>query len=290
MPFLETQIYFQKHNEVITNMLSAVNLSSTYANSSSVHENFSLQNLSFSLRAKSLTALIGPNGSGKTTLLRVLARLQKYSGSVLLNGQEITTIPRKKFARYVSFTMSAQNFHPHYPYTIREILQLHLQLQNMHVNHDAINYYADILGIRNLLSRSVLTLSDGQRQLALIVAALVQNSTIMLLDEPASALDPDKSAQVFSLLKGLAQQGKCIIASSHDINTAAAFADEYLALKDGVLLSQSGKLDAELLRELYGVEFSPFHDKEGFTTWHVSPKHYYSSRSSCPQPQAQASE
>ena len=273
-------------------MLSAVNISSTYADSSSMQESFSLKDISFSLRANSLTALIGPNGSGKTTLLRVIAHLKKYSGFVFINGQETARIPRKIFARYVSFTMSAQNFHPHYPYTIREILQLQLQLQNVPVNHDAINYYADVLGIRDLLSRSVLTLSDGQRQLALIAASLVQDCPIMLLDEPASALDPDKTAQVFSLLKGMARQGKCIIASSHDINTAAAFADEYIALKDGVLLSRSRKLDASLLHELYGVEFSPYYEMKGTDPmWHVSPKHYYSSQySSCLLPQAQASE
>ena len=94
-----------------------------------MQESFSLKDISFSLRANSLTALIGPNGSGKTTLLRVIAHLKKYSGFVFINGQETARIPRKIFARYVSFTMSAQNFHPHYPYTIREILQPQLQLQ-----------------------------------------------------------------------------------------------------------------------------------------------------------------
>ena len=266
-------------------VLRAVNVCSKYADS------LILKGVSFSLRTHSLTSLIGPNGSGKTTLLRVLSRLNKYFGSVMLNGREITSIPRKEFARYVSFTMSAQNFHPHYPYTVSEILQLHLQLQNVPVNRDAINHYADVLGVTNLLFRSVLTLSDGQRQLALIAASLAQDTPIMLLDEPASSLDPDKAALVFSLLRSLAQQGKCIIASSHDINTAAAFSDEYLALKDGVLLSQGRKLDAALLHELYGVAFSPYYEMKGTDPmWHVSPKHYYSSRSSCPLPQAQASE
>ena len=265
-------------------MFLAENLSAAYGSTAI------LKNLSFSFAGQRFYSLIGPNGSGKTTLLRVLAHLKKYSGFVLLNGREITTIPRKIFTRSVSFTMSAQNFHPHYPYTVREILQLHLQLQNVHVNHDAIIHYADVLGIRNLLSRNILTLSDGQRQLTLIAASLVQDTPVMLLDEPASALDPDKSALVFSLLKELAAKGKCIIASSHDINTAAAFADEYLALKDGVLLSQCRKLDADLLHNLYGVEFSPYYDMKGTDQmWHVSPKHYYSSSCSA-QPQTQTSE
>ena len=254
------------------NMFTAANLSTAYG------DNLILRNLSFSLHPQCLYSLIGPNGSGKTTLLRTLAHLNKYSGSLLLNGQEITTIPRKIFARSVSFTMSAQNFHPHYPYTVQEILQLHLQLQNIHANHDTILHYANTLGITNILFRSILTLSDGQRQLALIAASLAQDTPIMLLDEPASSLDPDKSALVFSLLKSLAEKGKCIIASSHDINTAAAFADECLLLKNGVLLSQCRKLDAALLQKLYGVEFSPYYDTKGTDqVWHVPPKHFCSS-------------
>ena len=253
-------------------MFSIANVSAQYRHHS--HHNNAIASLSLSLHGNSLHALIGPNGSGKTTLLRVLAKLMDYSGCILLNGQELSTFSRKAFAQNVSFTMSAQSFHPAYPFTAREILQLHLQLQNVPVNLDSILHYTDALGVTKLLSRNILSLSDGQRQLTLIAAALTQNTPIMLLDEPTSTLDPDKSALVFSLLRRLADNGKCIITSSHDINAVIPYATDFIALKNGQLHYHGQKLNAEILDRLYSADFAPYHNqKEAESMWHVSTRY-----------------
>ena len=98
----------------------------------------------------------------------------------------------------------------------------------------------------------------------LIACGLAQDTDIMLLDEPANSLDPDKSARVYALLRMLADDGKSIIASVHDVNIPRAYSDYYIALKEGKLISHGDirELDEEILHELYGVRFKAYYDNE----------------------------
>ena len=254
-------------------MFTLTNLSAGY------HDHQVLKGLSLTLPDNSLISLIGANGSGKTTLLRVLAGLLGYSGSAKLDSSELRSISRKLFAHSVSFAMSAKNFHPTSAFTVHEVIAMgRLPFMGMFSRlsaHDnnIISRSADILGITDLLSRSILTLSDGQRQLVLIASALAQDTHTILLDEPTSSLDPDKSAKVFSLLRQLAENGRCIIAAVHDINASMPYSHGYLALKDGVLISHGKKLTGQVLKDLYGTEFYEYHDAEGNESmWRALPR------------------
>ena len=254
-------------------MFTLKNLSAGY-----IHTHI-IKDLSLTFQDSSLISLIGPNGSGKTTFLRVLAGLLRYSGSVCLNASEIHSIPRKLLSRSVGFAMSTGNFHPSSAFTVREVIAMsRLPYMSMfsrlsHYDNDIISHSADMLGISGLLSRSILTLSDGQRQLVLIASVIAQDTHTILLDEPTSSLDPDKSAMVFSLLRKLADNGRCIIAAVHDINASMPYSHGYLALKDGVLISHGDKLSHEVLTTLYGTEFMSYHNKEGNDKlWRALPK------------------
>ena len=238
-----------------------------------------LKNISLTLQDGALFSLIGPNGSGKTTFLRVLAGLLDYSGSACLNASELRSIPRKALSRSVGFAMSAGSFHPSSAFTVREVIAMsRLPYMGMfsrltHYDNDIISHSADVLGISGLLSRSILTLSDGQKQLVLIASVIAQDTHTILLDEPTSSLDPDKSAMVFSLLRKLADKGRCIIAAVHDINASMPYSHGYLALKDGVLISHGHKLSHDVLAELYSTEFMSYHNTEGNELmWRALPK------------------
>lgn len=254
-------------------MYSLKNLSAGYSNFPV------LKNLSLTLQENSFISLIGPNGSGKTTLLKVLAGLLDYSGSVKLHDKELRKISRKNFARSVGFVMSAKNFHPSSDFTVKEIIAMgrlpFMSLFSRLTPHDNEIIYssADTLKISCILDRKILSLSDGQKQLTLLACVLAQKTKIILLDEPTSSLDPDKSAMVFSLLRKLADNGKLIIAAVHDINSAMPFSHGYLALKDGVLISHGHKLNHEVLEKLYGTEFYAYYDEKGNESmWRALPK------------------
>lgn len=118
-----------------------------------------------------------------------------------------------------------------------------------------------------------MTLSDGERQLAFIACSLAQDTSIILLDEPTSALDPDKSAKVFALLKRLSDNGRSIIAAVHDINLSLSYSHYYIALKEGRLISHGRKISGDVLRELYGAEFIPYHNYErNDSMWRALPE------------------
>ena len=228
-------------------------------------EKLILRNLTLEIRS-GLTSLIGPNGAGKTSLLRVLAGLEKYSGSVKLKNSEIKKISRKNFARSVSFVMSEKNFRPSFSFTVREIMSLgHVGILGGRLkSHDLelIENAAELLKISHLMSRNIMTLSDGERQLAFIAAGLARDTEIILLDEPTAALDPDKAAMIFSILRKLADDGKSIIVAVHDINTAGFYSDFFIALKNGKLIFDGLELNQKKLKELYDSDFMAYHNDE----------------------------
>ena len=248
--------------------------------SAGCHDSLILHDISLSVMSRSLYSLIGPNGSGKTTLLRVLAKLIKYSGSVIINNEEIARINTKNYARLVSFAMSAQTFKPSYPFTALEVLNMSALSSrspftfspSVHERKNIMNA-AELLNITHLLNRNILTLSDGQRQLVLVASAIARNTPVLLLDEPASSLDPDKSAHLFRVLRSLADDGRCIIAAVHDVNSSLHYSDGFIALKNGKLHSQGAHINAQILSELYGVEFDEYINVKGRNLiWYVSQK------------------
>ncbi|MBR0233239.1 MAG: ABC transporter ATP-binding protein [Synergistaceae bacterium] len=245
------------------------NLSSGYG------KDLILKNLSLEIPS-GLVTLIGSNGSGKTTLLNVLAGLKNYSGNVLLNGKEVKSISRKKFARSVSFVMSSKNFKPSYSFTVKQIISMgRLPFQNLFsrlssYDEELIFKAASTLKISHLLSRDITTLSDGERQLTFIASALAQDTEIILLDESTNSLDPDKASKVIEILKSLANLGKNIIMAVHDVNIQS---DYYVALKDGNLISHGKKLNSEILENLYDTKFIPYSNSErDDLMWRALPK------------------
>ena len=243
------------------NAFTLKNLFATYSGN-----NYSLKNISLEIHANSFTSVIGQNGSGKTTLLKILAGIQKYSGSAQFQNYEINSISRKNFSRSVSFMLSAKNFNPAYPFTVQEIISMGrlpyrnlfsgLNSQDKKIIFDS----AEITHVTHLLNRNITSLSDGEKQLVLFACILAQNTDIILLDEPTASLDPDKSAKIFHILRKLKNNGKTIIAAIHDINSSFAYSDFYVALKNGVLIShgQIHNINSEVLRDIYDSNFIPY--------------------------------
>ncbi len=242
-------------------------------------KNIILKDISLTQERGTLTSLIGANGSGKTTLLRVLAGLHNYSGSVMLSGHEVRNISRKNFARSVGFVMSGRSFSPSYPFSVREIVAMGrmpftgIFSRLNHNDEKIIARSAEITGITHLMGRNIMTLSDGEKQLVLIASGLAQDTEILLLDEPTSSLDPDKAAKVFALLRRLADNGKSIIASVHDINISLSYSDCYIALREGVLISHGHKISRDVLKSLYGADFIPYSSNErNDSMWRALPE------------------
>ncbi len=210
----------------------------------------------------SVTALIGPNGSGKSTLLKTCARLlSPTSGSVLLDGQALATLPTRDIARRMAVLPQAPTAPPHL--TVRELVEQgrfpHAGLLRMLVrqDHQAIDEAVRATRLDDLLDRDVDTLSGGERQRAWIALTLAQQAPTLLLDEPTTFLDIGHQLEVLELLRHLnTTRGMTIVMVLHDLNQAAQFADHVVALHGGRVV-RAGEparvLTADLLHDVFGV-------------------------------------
>lgn len=196
-----------------------------------------LDNVSFSLPGGSITALVGPNGAGKTTLLRCLAALDvPVSGTILVNRVDALHDPRTCH-RQIGYL--SDFFGLYEGLTVRQSL-VHAAAING-VPHDRQYAVADLaaarLGIVEKLSARSSTLSRGQRQRLAIAQAIVHEPKVLLLDEPASGLDPEARHSLAQLFLGLRDQGMSLLISSHILAELEEYSTDMLVLREGRIIS-----------------------------------------------------
>ncbi|MDO4260120.1 MAG: ABC transporter ATP-binding protein [Actinomycetaceae bacterium] len=210
-----------------------------------------------------VTVIIGANACGKSTLLKTMARvIPALSGSVVLDGTQIRTIPTRHLARRLGLLpqhplapegitvadLVARGRHPH-----RSILRGTTAADNDIVEES-------LLATRcaDLADRNVDELSGGQRQRVWIAMALAQRTDILLLDEPTTFLDLAHQIEVLDLLADLNQRrGTTVAMVLHDINLAARYAQHIIAMKDGEIVAAGDPrevIDAELMAEVFALE------------------------------------
>lgn len=235
-----------------------------------------LDGLTFSLEEGTIAAILGPNGAGKSTLLDIcLGWKQPDRGAVLLAGKPLSDWSRGERGRMISLVPQRENVR--FDFTVTEYVLLgrapHLRpLEAPGTRDRAIAREALFAaGVAGLADRSVTTLSGGEYQLMLIARSLTQQPSLLLLDEPASQLDPGHELRVMRLLKRLSRQGITVLFTSHSPHTAAFVADTIHLLKAG-RFRFSGRpreaLTEKNLQAVYGVPFKVGWNRGVFScTW-----------------------
>ena len=189
---------------------------------------------SFALDPGRIIALVGPNGVGKTSMLRCVLGLLRHGGSVRWDGTPIGRLTRRALAGYAAYLPQRPAGLP--GRCVRDLLALgrvpHLPTFGGESAGDrrAVADVADRLNLTALLGRPADTLSGGQLQRARIGRALVQGAKALLLDEPDTFLDLARQAELAGLLRDLSGGGLAVLLASHDLNLAAAVADEVVLL------------------------------------------------------------
>ncbi|PJK30881.1 ABC transporter ATP-binding protein [Minwuia thermotolerans] len=215
-----------------------------------------------SLATDRVTAILGHNGSGKSTLLSLLARQRGPTrGSILLDGTQLTSIGQRQFARQVAFLPQRLSEVP--GLSVRELCGLGRFPWRGALgrwtddDHAAVEEALKLTDLLHLRERLVDELSGGERQRAWIAMLLAQQSPVLLLDEPISALDLAHQVDILTLLRDLnGRAGRGVIVILHDINLAARFAHRLLVLKGGRIAfdgSPQKILDRETLSDLFGT-------------------------------------
>ncbi len=192
-----------------------------------------LDGVAFSLPPASVTALVGPNGAGKTTLLRCLAALEPpYAGRVCVAGHDTLVAPRAVH-RSVGFLSDA--FGLYRALTVRRNLH-YAALSRGLGEADAlrrIDVVATQLNVADLLETAAGELSRGQRQRVAIAQTIIHEPRVLLLDEPASGLDPVARAALAALMRDLRESGMTIVVSSHILAELDDYSTHMLTLDAG---------------------------------------------------------
>ncbi|MBW4716769.1 ABC transporter ATP-binding protein [Saccharothrix obliqua] len=205
------------------------------------------------------TAIVGPNACGKSTLLRTFVRLLRPAeGQVVFDDREIGSYQSKALARRLGFLPQE----PVAPEDIR-VRQLVARGRFPHqsllstwsaADEDAVTGAMRVAGVADLADRLVRELSGGQRQRVWVALVLAQDTSHLLLDEPTSFLDITHQYQLLSLLAGLRDRGRTVVAVLHDINQASRYADHLVAMKDGRVVAEgkpSDVVDSVLMKEVF---------------------------------------
>ena len=195
-----------------------------------------LNQISFSVARGSVTALVGSNGAGKTTLLRCIAGLEiPLLGSITVAGMNVVERPRDvhRMMGYLS-----DFFGLYQELTVAQCFKYAAEAQGLphHEIAHAVQTTAQQLGLTNRLDQATSALSRGLRQRVAIGQAIIHSPQVLLLDEPASGLDPEARSSLAALFRQLQASGMTLLVSSHILAELEEYSTHMLALRDGKLL------------------------------------------------------
>ena len=229
------------------------------------------ENLNFEFTSGKLIALIGANGIGKSTLLRTITGIQKpLKGSVFLSGKELSSYGPLELAQNLSVVLTEKL--PSSNLTVYELIALGRQPYTNWIgtltetDKEKINEAIALTQIGHLIHKKHYEISDGQLQNVLVARALVQDTPLIILDEPTTHLDLHHKVSLFKLLKKLsATMGKCILFSTHDIDLAIQLSDEMIVMtKDAIAQDDPCKLiESGIFNTLFDDEDISFDEQKG---------------------------
>lgn len=191
-----------------------------------------LSGVSMATSCGNRVALIGPNGAGKSTLLKAIAGLvPRSSGEIRWRGTAV-----KKWSREFAYLPQREEIDWSFPITVRGLVEMGRYPQTgwwrkfSEEDKRAVDAALDSLNLKDLQNRQIRELSGGQQQRAFLARALAQEAHVLLLDEPFTGLDRNAALLLGELLQKLAEEGRLIIASHHDLVSAQSLFDEVLVL------------------------------------------------------------
>lgn len=248
------------------NYLKIQNLSFKYPGTKK--ENWHLDNISINISKGEWTTILGPNGSGKSTLAKSIVRINKFKkGNIFINNKALSEYKAKDFAKFVAY--------------IPQVLEVPHGTSVYDFISFGRNPYLGLTGVLKKDDKKVIKhamkktqtwkwknkmmdeLSGGQRQKVLIAMVVVQDSSVIILDEPTTYLDIRNQYELLEMMHHQHVQGKTIITILHDINQAVQYSDKIFLMKNGKIF-KSGTPDevinSETLKNVYGVDAKLYKD------------------------------
>lgn len=221
-----------------------------------------LKRVTFDAQRGEVTAVIGRNGSGKSTLLKAIAGDVKCRGEVFYDGVSLLDKTIRERARYISVVEQSIAA---VPITIRDFVMMGrmpyrslLSVNYSEVDKEEVQRVLEELSLETIAGRTMDRVSGGERQLAAVAQALVQQPKIMLLDEPVSNLDIVNTYEIYkAVVTKSRERGVVTLMVVHDMQSVMHYADNVIMLRKGQVV-EVGKVSEvmkrENLRKVYGVD------------------------------------
>ena len=213
----------------MSNSIEVINLSKTYKSKKAVN------NINFKINENEIIGLLGPNGCGKTTTIgMILGLLKPTSGKVLINGLDIE---KNKISILHKMNFISPYIELPKKLTVRQNLIVYGKLYNIQNLNDQIKYLSNKLRLDTLLDKITGELSSGQKNRVSLAKALINNPTVLLLDEPTASLDPETGDFVRTFLENYKKEKKIsILLASHNMNEVKRLCSSILMMKDGAIV------------------------------------------------------
>jgi ABC-2 type transport system ATP-binding protein len=198
-----------------------------------------LSDMTFSIAADDITAIVGPNGAGKTTLLKCLAGLeQPTAGTIRIDGVDVLGAPRDAHRR-VGFLPDFFGLYD--ALTVRRCLDYAARARGVPNGERAarIAWAAEMLGLGDRMDQRALALSRGLRQRLAIAQTIIHRPPVLLLDEPAAGLDPEARTGLSDTFRLLRDEGHTLLVSSHILAELEDYSTHMLIVEDGRVISHT---------------------------------------------------
>ena len=213
------------------NSIEVVNLSKSYGLKKAV------TNINFKIKENEIVGLLGPNGCGKTTTIAmVLGLLKPSSGEVLINEMKIeenriSLLHKMNFiSPYIELPKKL---------TVKQNLIVYGKLYDIKNLNNKIEYLANKLRLEDFLNRITGELSSGQKNRVSLAKALINDPTVLLLDEPTASLDPETSDFVRTFIENYKKEKKIsVLLASHNMNEVTRMCTSILMMKDGTIIDK----------------------------------------------------
>ena len=213
----------------MTNTLELINLSKTYDTKEAV------KNISFKLAKNEIVGILGPNGCGKTTTIgMILGLLKPSAGKILINGIEIEN---KRVELLENLNFISPYIELPKKLTVKQNLEVYGRLYDVKNLKSKIQYLEDKLRLGKIINNITGELSSGQKNRVSLAKSIINDPSVLLLDEPTASLDPETGDFVRSFLEDYQKEkAASILLASHNMSEVERLCDRVIMMKKGKII------------------------------------------------------
>ena len=205
-----------------------------------------VKNISFKVNKNEIIGLLGPNGCGKTTTIgMILGLLKPNNGKVLINGVEIekNRVDLLEKLNFISPYIELPK-----KLTVRQNLEIYGRLYDVKSLKDKIDFLSEKLRLNEIIDKITGELSSGQKNRVSLAKSVINNPTVLLLDEPTASLDPETGDFIRSFLEDYQKQNKTsILLASHNMNEVERMCSSVLMMNKGSIIDRGSP--SELIKK-----------------------------------------